>query len=66
VDLLDRVHEAVLVLCDDESSKEIYRQTPANVMKQKCDRFYTMTSEEVMEKLICLRQEVVMLGYFAD
>ena len=35
-----------------ESSKEIYKQAPVRVMKQKYERLYMMTPEEVIEILI--------------
>ena len=34
-----------------ESSKEIYKQAPVNVMKQNYERLYVMTPEEVIERL---------------
>ena len=34
-----------------ESSKEIYKQAPVRVMKQKYERLYMMTPEEVIEIL---------------
>ena len=34
-----------------ESSKEIYKQAPVNVMKQNYERLYMMTAEEVVEIL---------------
>ena len=34
-----------------ESSKEIYKQAPVNVMKQNYERLNMMTPEEVVETL---------------
>lgn len=34
-----------------ESSKDLYRQAPVKVMKQKYERLYTLTPEEVIEIL---------------
>lgn len=54
-----------------ESSKEIYKQASVKLMKQNYMRLYMMTPEEVIEvlirkNLICLRQEVAMLGCPVD
>ena len=35
----------------NESSKEIYKQATVKVMKQNYEKFYMMTSEEVIELL---------------
>ena len=34
-----------------ESSKEIYKQAPVKIMKKNYERFYMMTSEEVIAQL---------------